>query len=115
MGRQRAVLEKRKCSGRHAAAIGELHCLVEFAPKWVANTAVRYVGPRYRDAANTALIRPYTVVDATVQRNVFANSIVGVTVRNLTDELYARNLYGSWLQWVLGDPRSVEVSLRVRF
>lgn len=89
--------------------------LWNFAPEWVANTAVRYVGPRYRDAANTALIRSYTVVDTTLQRNVFANSIVGLTVRNLTDELYARNLYGNAMQWVLGDPRSVELSLRVRF
>lgn len=83
--------------------------------KWTANTAVRYVGRRYQDAANTRIIPSYSVVDTTVQRDVFRNAVVGVTVRNLTDALYARNIYGSTTQWIVGDPRSVELSLRVRF
>jgi iron complex outermembrane receptor protein len=83
--------------------------------KWTANTAVRYVGQRFQDAANLRVIPSYTVVDTTLQREVFENGIVGLTVRNLTDELYARNIYGSTTQWIVGDPRSVELSLRVRF
>lgn len=89
--------------------------LWHFLDHWTANTAVRYVGARYQDAANTRVIPAYTVVDTTVQRDLGRNAVVGVTIRNLTDELYARNIYGSTTQWIVGDPRSVELSLRVRF
>jgi iron complex outermembrane receptor protein len=82
---------------------------------WTANTAVRYVGSRFQDAANTRIIPAYTVVDTTVQRDILRNAVVGLTIRNLTDELYARNIYGSTTQWIVGDPRSVELSLRLRF
>ena len=83
--------------------------------KWTTNTAVRYVGSRFQDTANTRMIRAYTIVDATVQREAFRNGILGLTVRNLFDELYARNMYGSGIQWILGDPRTVELSLRLHF
>lgn len=89
--------------------------LWNIAPKWVANTSVRIVGGRYQNAANTVRINGYEVVDLTVQYNVLGNSVIGLTARNLTNEVYARALYGNGLQWVLGDPRSVELSLRVRF
>ena len=75
---------------------------------------VRNVGQRYKDNANTSIIPAYTVVDAGVQWDMFRNGSLGFAVRNLTDELYARNIYNA-TQWIVGDPRTVELSMRLRF
>lgn len=86
----------------------------QFAPMWRTSAAVRFVGERFRDAANTSMVDSYTLVDVTLQRDVLRYGVLGVTIRNLTNELYARNIYGP-TQWVVGEPRAVEVLLGVRF
>ncbi len=78
------------------------------------DAGLRYVGSRYSDAANTRRLPAYTVTDASIRYDVAPKSSVTLNVRNVFDKLYARNSY-STAQWVLGDPRSFEVTFEQRF
>jgi iron complex outermembrane receptor protein len=75
---------------------------------------LRYVGKRYSDDANTFRVPAYTVVDASLSYAVTANVAVDVRVTNLFDKDYARTTYYDQM-FILGRPRSVDVSLRTRF
>jgi iron complex outermembrane recepter protein len=76
---------------------------------------VRYVDERYTDDQNTAVLPAYTVVDAAVSWIVNSNTVIALRGRNLTDEKdYVLSEYVT-NQWVFGDPRSYELSLRYSF
>jgi iron complex outermembrane receptor protein len=77
------------------------------------DAGVRYVGERYSDAANTRLMPGYVVVDASARYNISENTSVAVNLRNVLDKLYAQQTYSN--QWILGEPRSVAVTLEQRF
>lgn len=81
---------------------------------WFIDGGVSHVGKRYQDAANTRVIPAYTVTDIGIRWQFVPQANVGLRIRNLTDETYARATYGA-TQWVLGDPRTVEASLNVAF
>lgn len=78
------------------------------------DAGLRYIGERYSDAANTRRMPSYVVVDASGRYNLTENSSIAVNLRNLVDKLYVQNSY-STTQWVLGEPRSVSVTLEQRF
>ena len=82
--------------------------------KLEARAGLRYVGKTYSDNANTFRIPGYTVVDASVSYAVTPQVAINVNVSNLFDKDYATNAYNDE-QWILGRPRSVDVSLRLRF
>lgn len=74
----------------------------------------RYVGSRFANDQNTEELPAYTVFDASVNWMATENFTVTVRARNLTDEEdyvlapYVPN------QWIFGDPRAYELSLRYR-
>lgn len=72
----------------------------------------RYVDARFADDANTRKLPAYTVVDATAGWNFNKKTQVTFRVRNLTDEKdYVLSEYDV-NQWIFGDPRTYEVSIR---
>ena len=82
--------------------------------KLQARAGLRYVGQTYSDNANTFRIPGYTVVDASVSYAITPQVALNVNVSNLFDKDYATNAYNDE-QWILGRPRSVDVSLKLRF
>ncbi len=84
---------------------------------WQFKGGVRSVGPRYWDNTNTTKIPPYTVVDLGVRKRLGQRTSIDVHVYNLGDELYATDFYynGYAPQWMLGTPRSAEVSVTYGF
>lgn len=84
-----------------------------FAPDWSVNGGVQVVGKTFADNANT-LTRPgYTVVNAGVQWKPDARTTMALRVYNLFDTIYATG--GPTTQWLLGMPRTAELSLNVKF
>ena len=79
-----------------------------------ARAGLRYVGRQFSDNANHFRLPGYATIDATLSYAVTRNVAVDVHVYNLFDKDYATNAYGDQ-QWVLGRPRSVDVSLRAGF
>jgi iron complex outermembrane receptor protein len=79
-----------------------------------ARAGLRYVGKTFSDDANTFRIPAYTVIDATLSYAVTSRIAVDVHVYNLFDKDYATTTYNDE-QWILGRPRSVDVSVRARF
>ncbi len=80
-----------------------------------ARAVVRYVGRRFADNTNvaTSLMPSYTVVDLGARWRARQKLTVDVRVDNTLDEIYADS--GSSTAWLLGQPRSVTVSMNVVF
>jgi iron complex outermembrane receptor protein len=79
-----------------------------------ARAGLRYVGRRYSDNANRFRVPGYTTLDATLSYAVTPHLAVDIHAYNLVDQNYAISTYNNQ-QWVLGRPRSVDVSLRAIF
>ena len=86
-----------------------------FLPQWEAEFGVRYVGPRQVDAANSRKIGSYTVADAGVSWQANPSLKLALRAYNLADRKYAVSFSNSGNQWLLGRPRSVELSALVSF
>ncbi|WP_413763900.1 TonB-dependent receptor [Variovorax sp. Varisp41] len=86
-----------------------------FLPQWEAEFGLRYVGSRQVDAANSRKIGSYTVADASVSWQ--ANKSLKLALRgyNLGDRRYPLSFSNSGNQWLLGRPRSFELSALVNF
>lgn len=75
----------------------------------------RHVDSRYVNNGNTEKMPEYTVFDASVNWMATGELTVTARVRNLTDEEdYVIAPYVS-NQWIFGDPRAYEISLRYSF
>ena len=83
-------------------------------PTVQARAGLRYVGRRFSDNANDFRIPGYVTVDTTLSYAITPRAAVDLHIYNLFDAAYAINSYGVQ-QWVLGRPRSVDVSLRAGF
>ena len=79
-----------------------------------ARAGLRYVGARYSDDANLFRVPAYAVVDASISYALRPELALDVHVYNLFDKDYALTTYNDQ-QWILGRPRSIDVSLRARF
>lgn len=79
-----------------------------------AQAGLRYVGQTWSNTANTFRVPAYAVVDAGLSWAMNRHASVNVHVYNLLDKAYAQTTYNDE-QWVLGRPRSVDVSLRTAF
>ncbi len=82
--------------------------------KLQARAGLRYVGRTFSDNANTFRIPGYAVVDATLSYALTRRAALDVHVYNLANKDYATTTYNDE-QWILGRPRSVDVSLRAGF
>lgn len=75
---------------------------------------VRYVGRAYSDNGNSFRVPAYAVVDGGISYAVTENIAFDLRVYNLFDKDYATTTYNDE-QWILGRPRSIDVSVRARF
>ena len=85
---------------------------------WQLRGGLRYVGGRYWNNANTSQTPSYTVVDAAVRRKLNDKLALDLRLFNLFDEVYAATFgagNSAAPQWLLGAPRTAEVSLGVTF
>jgi iron complex outermembrane receptor protein len=86
-----------------------------FLPQWEADFGVRYVGPRQVDSANSRKIGSYTVADAGVSWQASQSLKLALRAYNLADRRYAVSFSNGGNQWLLGRPRSFELSALVNF
>jgi iron complex outermembrane receptor protein len=93
-----------------AEKLGDLW--VSFYPNadWRLGANAQYVGPRAANNANSITMDSYTILGLSASRALFGGEIT-LRGRNLTDKVYANRSYGTaGSQFLLGEPRSVEVS-----
>lgn len=84
-----------------------------FAPGWSANAGVQLVGDTWADNANT-LVRPaYNVVNAGLMWKPDAKQTFALRFYNVFDTVYTTS--GNTTQWMLGMPRTAELSYNVKF
>jgi iron complex outermembrane recepter protein len=69
----------------------------------------------YANNANTMWVPSYTIFDAHMKYRVSKNVELSARLRNLTDEVYASFIHQRNTQYYLGEPRSLEVALNLRF
>ncbi|WP_295988559.1 TonB-dependent receptor [uncultured Variovorax sp.] len=86
-----------------------------FLPQWQADVGLRYVGPRQIDAANSRTIGSYTVADAGVSWQANPSLRLALRAYNLADRRYPVSFSNGGNQWLLGRPRSFELSALVSF
>lgn len=84
-------------------------------PAWTAAVGVRHVGARQLDTANLRHIGSYTVTDATLAWQARPDLRLGLQLANLFDRAYPLSTASNGAQWLLGRPRSVELSAQVQF
>ncbi|WP_348637586.1 TonB-dependent receptor [Bradyrhizobium sp. ISRA443] len=86
----------------------------DFAPDWSIYGGVQIVGPTFSDDANTLRRPGYAVVNGGVRWKPDARTTVAFRLYNLFDTVYATSApYAG--QWLLGMPRTAELSLNVKF
>ena len=75
---------------------------------------LRYVGRTFSDNANQFRVPGYAVVDGGISFAATPNVAANLRVYNLFDKNYATTTYNDE-QWLLGRPRSIDVSIAARF
>jgi len=85
-----------------------------FQPQWQVGLGARYVGARQGNTANTSRLPSYAVLDATLAWDFSRTVRLGLSVRNLTDRIYAQSGTAN-VRWLLGAPRTVQATARVAF
>lgn len=91
--------------------LGNLWFIYEPTSQWEAGLGARYVSSVYQDYANTRSVPSYTLYDAYVRYSVNDNVDLTLRGRNLSDKLYATFIHQSNVQYYVGEPRSVELTL----
>lgn len=80
---------------------------------WQLGVDSRHVASVYADNANAIKAPSYTLFGAFARYRLDEHTAITARVRNLTDEVYAKQAYGT--QYYMGAPRSFDVSLDLRF
>ena len=75
---------------------------------------VRSVTSRFANTANTMTAPGYTIAGLAVAYDVSRSAALTVRLRNLTDRVYAAAVTGTPM-FFLGAPRTVDMTLRLRF
>ncbi|MGY3532625.1 TonB-dependent receptor [Bradyrhizobium sp. USDA 4452] len=86
----------------------------DFAPNWSVYGGVQIVGAMYSDLANTQLRPGYNVVNGGIKWKPDDRTTVAFRVYNPFDKAYAVTSNGTG-QWLLGMPRTAELSVNVKF
>lgn len=82
---------------------------------WQVGGGVRYVGQRFANNANTIALPSYSVWDGYIGYRIARDTTLTLRMRNLFDKFYELSPYNAGNQSILGEPRSVSVSLYTRF
>lgn len=85
-----------------------------FAPHWQAALGARYVGLRQGNTANTTSLPSYTLLDGSLHWSASARLALNLAVKNLADRDYALSGSGG-VRWLMGAPRTVELTARLGF
>lgn len=86
----------------------------DFAPDWSVYGGVQIVGQTFSDNANTMLRPGYNVVNGGLRYKPDERTTVALRLYNLFDTVYATSSpYAG--QWLLGMPRTAELSVNVKF
>ncbi|MBF8729237.1 TonB-dependent receptor [Pseudomonas guariconensis] len=109
----RSVSRKGNTPVNVPANVANLWLTYRFTPAWSAGVDVRYVDSVYANNANTLQAPAYTLLGSFVRYRLDAHTAITARVRNLTDELYAKQAYGG--QYYMGAPRTVELAVDLRF
>lgn len=85
----------------------------DITPDWHARASLRHVGKRYSVNTNSpaSLMPDYSVVDIGVRWTVSQALQLDARLDNAFDEIYAAS--GSATQWILGQPRTFAVAMRM--
>ena len=95
------------------ARTGNLWFTYDILPAWQVGMDARHVASAYANNANTLRVPAYTLYGAFARLTLDQGTSVTARLRNLTDELYARQAYGN--MYYQGPPRTFEVALDMRF
>ncbi len=93
--------------------VGNLWMTYAIQPAWQVGLDARYVDTVYANTANTLKAPAYTLYGAFARFKVDSHTSITARVRNLTDEIHARQAYGT--MFYQGAPRTLEVALDTRF
>jgi iron complex outermembrane receptor protein len=85
-----------------------------FMPQWQAALGARYVGERHTNTSNTLSLPAYTVVDTSLAYAYSRNLTLMLAVKNATNRDYALSGSGN-ARWLLGEPRTVQLTARTMF
>ncbi|MEJ7928113.1 TonB-dependent receptor [Sphingobium sp. AN641] len=84
------------------------------APQLQTRLGLRYVGRTFSNNANRFRVPGYAVIDGGISWAVTNNIAANLRVYNLFDKDYATTTYNDE-QWLLGRPRSIDMSISARF
>jgi len=85
------------------------------AAAWTVGAWARHVDKACINDANTLVLPAYTTLDLSASVQLAKGVELGARVRNATDALYAESSYGPSAQVLIANPRSYELSVRLRF
>jgi iron complex outermembrane recepter protein len=90
-----------------------------FTENWEASAGLQVVGQSYEDFANTIVRPTYALVNVGLKWQPNPNTTVNFRIKNLFDKVYSSYLrydqdYG-YLQGYLGQPRTFQASVNVKF
>lgn len=95
-------------------ATANLWLRYDVTSRFQTRLGLRYVGRTFSDNANQFRVPGYAVVDGGISFAVTKNVAANLRVYNLFDKDYATTTYNDE-QWLLGRPRSIDVSVSARF
>ncbi len=84
------------------------------APDWTLGAWARYVDRAYINDANSLVLPSYTTLDLSADYRYSKRISLGFRIRNATDALYAETSYGPAAQVMIANPRTYELSLRMK-
>ncbi len=84
-------------------------------PDWAMGVWARHVDQAYINDTNTLVLPSYTTVDLSADYGYSKTVNLGFRIRNATDALYAETSYGPTAQVLIANPRTFELSLRMKF
>lgn len=98
---------------------GNLWASWNFAEKWTAMAGLQYVGESFEDFGNTVKRKDYALVNLGLAWSPNDATVVNFRVKNLFDKVYAEHLrydlFDGSLQALIGQPRTFETSVRMKF
>jgi len=95
---------------KHSASLWSTY---KFNALWRAGVGLNYRGKQNPEGQRTITAPAFTTVDAMVEYAASANTLVKLSITNLTDKLYADALYRG--HYIPGAARTVELSLKTLF
>jgi iron complex outermembrane receptor protein len=87
----------------------------DFAPSWTASGALRHVGKRYADNANSLVMPAYTTTDLALIWKVARDTTLALRGFNVFDKKYVTTAYYTTTQWLNGADRRIELTANHRF